>query len=139
MAGEQAIALENTMPMRWPSGEVEQLIERRPGLGLAFLKLMAQRELQLAERLESLSLDTMPVRLAKALIRLSERLGIPGADGTVTMRAFTHEFLAQYIGSSRELVNFSINDFRRQDLVKYSRMETTIRLDALWDCIRMNR
>ena len=64
--------------------------------------------------------DSIGVRLAKSPLHFSERLGTPTPDGSVTTRTFTHEFLAQYIGTSRALVNVNMADFRRQDMVKYS-------------------
>jgi CRP/FNR family transcriptional regulator, cyclic AMP receptor protein len=103
------------------------------------VRLMTRRERDLAERLENLSLDCVPLRLAKALIRFSQRLGTLGDDGRVIMRGFTQEFLAQYIGSSREVVNVSLASLRGQQIVEYSRSETRIRIGALSDWIRNNQ
>jgi CRP/FNR family cyclic AMP-dependent transcriptional regulator len=136
---EEAIAVEDTMVMSWTVDDVEQLIHRRPALGIALVKLMARRGRDLAERLENLSLNCAPLRLAKALIRFSQRLGTLGDDGRVIMRGFTQEFLAQYIGSSREVVNVSLASLRGQQIVEYSRSETRIRIGALSDWIRNNQ
>ena len=129
--GQEAVALEDTMLMSWARDEVEQVMDQRPTLGLALLSLMAQREVHLAERMESLLVDSIPARLAKALTHFSERLGTPGQDGSVTMRGFTHEFLSQYIGTSREQVTVTMGDLRRQQLINYSRRKTIIQSDAL--------
>jgi CRP/FNR family transcriptional regulator, cyclic AMP receptor protein len=134
--GEQAMALEKTMLMAWKSADVEELAERRPGLALALVKMMVRREIEFGDRLQSLLLDSIAVSLAKSLLRLSDRLGTPGENGFVRMRSFTHEFLAQYVGTSRELVNTCMNQFRRRNLLRYSRREIAVCRDRLIEWIR---
>jgi len=136
--GESAVAMEKTVLMCWAGDEVYRLLYSRPKLGLELLRVMARREIEFAERLESFSIDSIPIRLAKSLIRFSERLGSPAADGAVTMRAFSQEFLAEYVGTSRELVNTTMNEWRRQELLTYSRKEITIRKNALREWINCN-
>ena len=136
--GEQAIALENTMLMSWRNDEIERLIESRPKLGISLLRAMARREIDFVERLENLTRAGMGVRLAKSLIRFSERYGRPLPDGRITMRAFSQEFLADYISTSREMVNITMTEWRRQELVRYSRRELTISKEGLREWIRSN-
>jgi len=40
--------------------------------------------------------------------------GIAEEDGSVRMVPFTHQMLAQYVGTSREIVTHYMNQFRRQ-------------------------
>jgi CRP/FNR family cyclic AMP-dependent transcriptional regulator len=79
--GEQATAMESTTLMAWTIDVIEDEIMRRPRLAVALLQLVAQRSLHLAERIESFSLDTIERRLARALIRFSERFGTKAEDG----------------------------------------------------------
>jgi CRP/FNR family transcriptional regulator, cyclic AMP receptor protein len=136
---EQAIALEKTLLMSWPCSKIQELVEKRPKLGIALLRLLAHRQAEFGERLQSFSLDSIAVRLGRSLMALSERLGTPTQDGGVRMRAFTQEFLAQYTGTSRELVTTSMNQFRRQGCLTYSRQEIAIRPDAMREWLRQNR
>lgn len=135
---EQAQAMEKTMLMTWKAADVHELMERRPSLAMALMKIMAFREFEFGERMQSMSRNSIASRLARSLLRFSDRLGFPGADGIVRMRGFTHEFLAQYVGTSRELVNLCMTQFRRQDILKYSRQEIAIRRDALVEWIHLN-
>ena len=123
--GEQATAMESTTLMTWTIDVIEDEIMRRPRLAVALLQLVAQRSLHLAERIESFSLDTIERRLARALIRFSERFGtkIEGADGSICMPAFTHDVLSQYVGTTREALTHYMIEFRRQGFIKYSRQE----------------
>ena len=123
--GDQATAMESTKLMTWTSADIEDLMMRRPRLAVALLQLMAQRSLHLAQRIESFSVDTIERRVARALIRFSERFGTKaeGGDGSIRMPAFTHKVLSQYVGTTRETVTHYMIEFRRQGFIKYSRTE----------------
>jgi CRP/FNR family transcriptional regulator len=118
---EQATALENTRLMTWSANEIEEIIARRPRLAVALLQILAQRALEFTHRIESFSVDNIARRLARSLIRFSERLGVEEADGAIRMAPFTHELLSQYVGTSREIVTHYMNQFRRQGFLRYSR------------------
>ena len=118
---EISVALENTKLMTWTTSEIEEIATRRPKLAIALLQLLVQRSMDFGSRIESFSVDNIARRLARALIRFSERLGKEAEDGSVQMIPFTHELLAQYVGTSREIVTHYMNHFRRQGLLRYSR------------------
>lgn len=71
---EQATAIERAELMTWAISDLEALVSRRPPLALALLQFLAQRNASLTRRIESLSIDSIERRLARSLIRLSERL-----------------------------------------------------------------
>lgn len=118
---EYAAAMERTKLMSWGVGEIEEIAARRPKLAVALLQLLAKRTAEFGERIESFSLDNIARRLARSLIRFSERMGETIADDSVQMIPFTHELLSQYVGTSREIVTHYMNLFRRQGLLEYSR------------------
>src|SRR5438132_1414524 len=93
---EQATAMEHTKLMTWSSSQIEEIVMRRPRLGLALLQILAQRTVHFTERIESFSVDNIACRLARSLIRFAERLGTPAEDDWVRMVPFTHELLSQY-------------------------------------------
>jgi len=128
---DQAVAMENTRLMSWSSAEIEAAIAKRPRLGMALLQILVQRTGDLTRRVESLSVDNIARRLARSLLRFAERLGTQGQDGTVSMPPFTHELLAQYVGTSREIVTHYMSQFRREGLLRYSRAAIAIHRAAL--------
>lgn len=128
---EQATALESAQLMVWPISAVEDLVTKRPRLALSLLQISARRTVDLAHRIESLSIDKIERRLARSLIRFAERLGTPEGDGSVRMMPFTHELLSQHIGTSREIVSHHMNRFRKQGYLRYSRQEIVLYRDAL--------
>jgi len=87
---EQATALENTKLMTWTTAEIEDIVTKRPRLAVALLQILAQRAIDFTHRIESFSVDNISRRLARSLIRFSERLGIPEDDGSTRMAPFTH-------------------------------------------------
>jgi CRP/FNR family cyclic AMP-dependent transcriptional regulator len=133
---EQATALENTRLMSWSFAEIENLVVTRPKLGLAFLQILAQRTRGFTQRIESLAVDNIARRLARSLLEFSERMGVVQDDGLVRLIPFTHELLAQCVGTSREIVTHYMNLFRRQNFMKYSRKGITLNREALQEWLR---
>jgi len=135
---EQATALENTKLMTWTTAEIEDIVMRRPKLAVALLQILVQRTIEFTHRIESFSVDNIARRLARSLIRFSERLGSETEDGSVRMVPFTHELLSQYVGTSREIVTHYMNQFRRQGYLKYSRKEVVLYRDAFKEYLRQS-
>lgn len=128
---ERATALERAKVMTWAISDMEDLVTKRPRLAVALLQILAQRNAELTRRVESFSIDTIERRLARSLLRFSERLGTPEKDGYVRMMPFTHALLSRYVGTSREIVTQYMNRFRRQGYVSYSRQSILLHCDTL--------
>jgi CRP-like cAMP-binding protein len=133
---ESAVTLENTRLMSWTLHDIEEIAGRRPKLAVALLQLLAQRSADLGARLESFAVDNISQRLARSLMRFGSRLGQRMEDESVRMMPFTHELLAQYVGTSREIVTHYMNHLRRRGLLRYSRKEILLRPEALDSWLR---
>lgn len=130
-SSERATALENVRLMTWPTSYIEDLVLKRPRLAVALLQILAQRNAELTRRIESFATDSIEQRLARSLLRFSERLGTQEEDGSVRMMPFTHALLSRYVGTSREVVTLHMNRLRKQGLVTYSRRGIFLAHDAL--------
>ena len=128
---ERAAAFEEVKVMTWAISDMEDLVTKRPRLAVALLQIFAQRNAEFTRRIESLSIDTIERRLARSLLRFSERLGTPEEDGSVRMMPFTHVLLSRYVGTSREIVTYYMNRFRKQGYVSYSQRGITLYCDTL--------
>jgi len=135
---EQVTTLEDTKLMAWTTAEIEEIVLKRPRLAIALLQILVQRTINLTHRIESFSADNIARRLARSLIRFSDRLGTPQADGSVKMAAFTHELLSQYVGTSREIVTHYMNQFRRMGYLQYSRRGIVLFRPAFEQWLRQN-
>jgi CRP/FNR family transcriptional regulator, cyclic AMP receptor protein len=128
---EQATTLEKSTLMTWAISDMEILVMKRPRLAVALLQVVAQRNADFSRRIESLALDTIERRLARSLIRFSERLGTLEEDGSVKLMPLTHELLSRYVGTSREIVTQYMNKFRKQGYVTYSRHGIVLNRDTI--------
>ena len=118
---ERAIAAEKSKVMAWAVTDMEKLVSDRPRLAVALLQILAQRNAQSAQRIESFAMDSIEQRLARSLLHFSERLGTLEEDGAERMMPLTHALLSQYVGTSREIVTHYMCRFRKQGHVRYSR------------------
>jgi len=69
-------------------------------------------------------------------VQLSDTLGTPMADGAVRVSALTHHTIAEYVGTSREIVTFQLNRLRRLGMLRYSRKHMDIYTRAMQDALR---
>jgi CRP/FNR family cyclic AMP-dependent transcriptional regulator len=118
---ETAVALEDTKVMVWSVEEIEEIAIKHPQLGIALLQLIVRRSAEYVSRIESFAVDNIARRLARALIRFSERNRNEAGAPSEHLVAFTHELLSQYVGTSREIVTQCMNQFRRAGYLSYSR------------------
>ena len=133
---EEAKAFEDTKLMSWTIAEIEAIAARQPRLAVALLQVLAQRNVDLTHRIESFAVDNIGRRVARTLIRLADRMGVPETDGSVRMIPFTHEVLSQYVGTSREVVTLYMNRFRREGYLRYSRKGMTLYRSAFQEWLR---
>jgi CRP-like cAMP-binding protein len=128
---EQAKVIAEARLMAWAVSDVEEMVKKRPPLAVALLQMLAQRNADLTRLIESLSTDSVERRLARSLLRFSERLGTPAEDGSVRMMPFSHAMLSRYIGTSREIVTQHMNRFRKRGYVTYTRQAIFLHRETL--------
>jgi len=126
-----AIAIEPTKVMSWGEADLEQAILREPRLGIALMQTVAGTCIDLEERLQSLAVEKTPERVARAVLSFAQRLGEVQEDGSYRLPPLTHELIAQYIGTTREIVTCEMGDMRRKGILNYTRKRIVVQLDAL--------
>ena len=129
--GQTAAAIESASLMSWTTAEVEAEIDRQPRLGVALVQTMVARCLDFEERLQVFALEKTGARVARSLLRFADRHGEPQADGSQRIPPLTHQMLAEYVGTSREIVTFQMNHLRQQGYLIYSRKGIQVRTGAL--------
>jgi CRP-like cAMP-binding protein len=118
---ESAVALDDVTVMAWTREEIENQIEREPRLGLALAQYMVRQCLELQDRIESLAVHKTPERIMLALAQLAGSMGTLMPDDATRIPAITHHTLAEYVGTSREIVTFQLNRLRRKGCLRYTR------------------
>jgi CRP/FNR family transcriptional regulator, cyclic AMP receptor protein len=135
-APETAIALDAATLMSWTRLEIEAQIEREPRLGIALSQYLVRQCIELQERIESMAIYKTPERVMLALVQLAKSLGTPLPDGSTRLGSLTHHTMAEYVGTSREIVTFQMNRLRRLGLVRYTRRYIDIYVHALEQMLR---
>lgn len=133
---EAAVALDDVTLMAWSSTEIEQQVERNPQLGIALSQYLVAQCIELQDRMENVAVYKIPERVMLALLRLANDLGTPMADGSVRVPPLTHQAIAEYVGTSREIVTFHMNRLRRMGLLKYSRRNIDVFVRAIEEELR---
>jgi CRP/FNR family cyclic AMP-dependent transcriptional regulator len=133
---EAATALDNVTLMSWTTAEIERQIDREPRLGLALSQYLVRQCIELQDRIESMAVYKTPERVMVSLIQLAHTLGTPIADGSSRIGSLTHQTMAEYVGTSREIVTFQLNRLRRLGMIRYSRKFMDIYTDAIAESLR---
>lgn len=111
-----AVAVEESVICMLGRQEVERLITQKPQVAICMLEVLSARLAATVSQLEALAFQSVPARLAAALLRL--------ADGKVVR--LTHQELADIIGTYRETVSKTLDEFQRDGLVELGRMRITL-------------
>jgi CRP/FNR family cyclic AMP-dependent transcriptional regulator len=135
-APETAVAMDAATLMWWTRLEIEEQIEREPRLGIALSQYLVRQCIELQERIESMAIHKTPERVILALAQLARSLGTPLPDGSTRLASLTHHTIAEYVGTSREIVTFQMNRLRRLGLVRYTRRYIDIYVDPLEQMLR---
>jgi CRP-like cAMP-binding protein len=131
--GESATALDNVMLMGWDRAEIEQRIEREPRLGIALFQHMVHQCLELKDRIEAMAVHKTPERVMLGLVQLAIDLGSEAEDGSTRVAHLTHDTIADFVGTSREIVSGQMNRLRRLGLIRYSRKHLDVYPQAMLD------
>ncbi len=100
--------------------DVERLILGKPAVALRIMELMADRLSQAESQLEDMAFKSIPTRLALLLLRLSE-----DQDGN-RIYGYTHQDLAEAIGTYRETATQTLNEFKANNLIEIGRKRIDI-------------
>lgn len=122
---DAATATDHGEAVRIPIGLVHDLL-KRPAFGAVMVRLMLERRLQAERRIESLLSRTVESRVAEFLLDAAERHGIPESRGTLIGVKYTHQEIADYVGSTRETVTLTLGDLKRRELILFDHRRVVI-------------
>jgi len=114
-----AEALEDCLLCVMSHNDVERLILGKPQVGLRIMKLLSERLNNSETRLEELAFKTIAGRLAVLLSKLYEETGD-------TITGYTHQDLADTIGTYRETVTQTLNEFKSAGIINIGRKKIHI-------------
>jgi CRP/FNR family cyclic AMP-dependent transcriptional regulator len=109
MYGCFAEAVEDCLLCALSRSDLQGLIRRNPEVGLSLLAELGKRLQQAEEELEALAFRGLPARLAALLLREADAYGI--------VTGYSHQDLAERLGTYRETVSQILGRFRHEGLV----------------------
>lgn len=133
---ESAVVLEPAQIMSWTGEQVRQQIELEPKLGLALFQYFCANNTLLRDRVITVATYKTGIRVVLALMQLAETIGAATPHGAQRLTGLTHQAIADYVGTSREIVTAEMNHLRRLGYVVYSRRFTDVFSDALREWLR---
>jgi CRP-like cAMP-binding protein len=109
-----------------PRSDFLGVLNRRPRIALAILRVVARRlRYADAQRAQFATLDVAG-RLAQRLVELSERFGHEQEHGIEIRLPFSQEELASWVGASREAVSKAFQLLRTLGIVETGRRRVTV-------------
>jgi CRP/FNR family cyclic AMP-dependent transcriptional regulator len=125
-------ALEPVVALALAGSDFQRLVESRPGIAAALLRVITARLRQADGDLATLGAHDVLGRVARRLIELCERYGSDRDTGVAISLPLTQEELAGWTGASREAVSKALNTLRGLGWVETRRRELVVTdLDAL--------
>ncbi len=111
-------------------------LSHSPQAALELFKMTSERRAQAEALTADLVFLDVPRRLAKLLLRLHDAPGGKGARGGMLARVkFTHQELANMIGSTRETTTLILNDFKRQGCLDFVGRRIVLRNRAVLEAM----
>ncbi|MGD2154855.1 MAG: Crp/Fnr family transcriptional regulator, partial [Gemmatimonadales bacterium] len=119
---------------------LRDLLARDSALARALLRYAAEVMAHVDERIKMLAFLDVPSRLAGTIIWLADRYGSESERGIEVPYWFTHQEIADLIGSTRETVTTVLAEFKRLGLVdSYNHHFLLLDRHALTERIKLPR
>ena len=115
----RAVALEAGTVWVMPAQQALEVSSTDALFGFGLMQAMGQRVVEAENRLEQMAYSTISSRLAALLLEL-------GREDPAGIVRVTHQELADMLGTWRETISKTLQDFRRRGLVASSRRQLTL-------------
>lgn len=106
--------------------DLEQQITKSNELAVEFLTWIATQHRKTQTILSDLVLNGKKGALYSTLIRLTNSYGVESKNGVVITQPFTNQGLANFCGTSREVVNRLLTELRKQEVLSINKGIITI-------------
>lgn len=115
----RAVALEPGTVWVMPGKQALEISSTDAMFGFGLMQAIGQRVVEAENRLEQMAYNTIASRLAALLLELAK-------DDPAGVVRVTHQELADMLGTWRETISKTLQDFRRRQLVASGRRELTL-------------
>lgn len=116
-----AKAIDLCVLYRIDRADAERMLLENPGVAIRVVAALGQRLQHLERRLEAMAFQDVSARLAGLLLRLADD------QGSDLVLGYTHQDLAEMLGTYRETVSDTMHTFRVDGLVQSGRREVGLK------------
>jgi CRP/FNR family cyclic AMP-dependent transcriptional regulator len=106
--------------------QVDQLLAADAALAGRLMRQMIERRLEAERRVASLLSRSVESRVCEFLMDASERHGIPESRGLLIGVKYTHQEIADYVGSTRETVTLTLGELRRRGTILFDHRRVVV-------------
>jgi len=125
--GELAQALDDVVICTMKKSDFESLLKMKPELNFELTKRIGLRLRKFEERISDMMFKDVRKRIAGFLVRYAEEFG-KMKDGVVTIKMhLSHQEIALLVGAARQTITTTLNDFRSEGFIDFSRQEFLIK------------
>jgi CRP-like cAMP-binding protein len=124
---DTAVATDQVEIIRISYSVLDNLIKSTPTFAYRLLRLVISRCIETEQRLERLFAKTIESRIAEFLLGAAAQYGIPESRGTMIGAKYTHQEIADYVGSTRETVTLVLGQLRRRGFILVDHRQLVIR------------
>lgn len=100
--------------------DVERLVREKPQVALRIVEALGNRLVETERQLEEIAFKSIPARLAGLLLRLADEQGGNEVTG------YTHQDFAEMLGTYRETITQTLNEFKTTGLVQIGRKKVKL-------------
>ncbi|MBN1655256.1 MAG: Crp/Fnr family transcriptional regulator [Deltaproteobacteria bacterium] len=115
---ETATSTEYVETVAIPLSFIKSTIETDSKFSMRFIRLMIERSLEAERRIENFLKKGVEARVVDFIVGAAASHGIPESRGTLIGMKFTHQEIADYVGSTRETVTIILGELRRRGLIQ---------------------
>lgn len=101
--------------------DFDHLLMENPQIAIKVMKIMGQKLLQLQQRLQELISGDVQRRVINALLRLAVDYGKERENGVYIDVPITNQDFANMVGTSRESINRTLNQLKKDHLLDFNR------------------
>lgn len=112
-----AVAVEESEIFFLRGTDLKVLVKALPNLAIGVIDGLVHKGKCYSELLQILGTRSVKSRLAHLLMTLASRYGVQTNDGVVIERSYTHDELANMIGSTRQWVTKMLDIYTRQGFI----------------------
>ena len=119
-------ALEPARVLQLSQASLQRTLKAEPAFMWALLQATVARLRESDRRFVSAAAETTRTRVARVLLQIAARHGVPDDDGILLDLPLSQQELASWVGASREGVSRALGELRGDGMVTTARMRTII-------------